>query len=109
MSKDQTAMPPGAWRWTTGDGVEWEIFNSRGQRLIGFGPLTREQAIAICYKKNVLGVTKDEIYRETSNGGPTPRSQANAIMTDPANRLYAKYQSGDADTVTLVNSLLIQA
>lgn len=37
-----------------------------------------------------------------------PRSQAKAIMTDASNPLYAKYQAGDPDTVTLVNSLLMQ-
>lgn len=51
--------------------------------------------------------------RLVSGAGPgltgTPRAQANAIMTDTANPLYAKYQSGDPDTVSLVNSLLMQA
>jgi hypothetical protein len=41
--------------------------------------------------------------------GGTPRTQANAIMTEVTNPLYAKYQAGDPDTVSLVNSLLTQA
>lgn len=39
----------------------------------------------------------------------SPKAQANAIMTDASNSLYAKYQAGDPDTVSLVNSLLMQS
>jgi hypothetical protein len=54
-------------------------------------------------------VSEDRLITGASQGlGGTPRSQANAIMTDSSNPLYAKYQSGEADTVSLVNSLLTQ-
>jgi hypothetical protein len=55
-------------------------------------------------------VSEDRLVGGASQGlGGPPRSQANAIMTDSSNPLYARYQSGDAETVSLVNSLLMQA
>jgi hypothetical protein len=54
-------------------------------------------------------VSEDRLISGATPGiGGTPRSQANSIMTDVANPLYGKYQSGDADAVSLVNSLLMQ-
>jgi hypothetical protein len=55
-------------------------------------------------------VSEDRLVGGGTQGlGGTPRTQANAIMTEVTNPLYAKYQSGDPDTVSLVNSLLTQA
>jgi hypothetical protein len=55
-------------------------------------------------------VSEDRLVSGGTQGlGGTPRVQANAIMTEVTNPLYAKYQSGDPDTVSLVNSLLTQA
>jgi len=36
----------------------------------------------------------------------SPRDRATAIMTDPRDPLYSKYQSGDAETQSLVSNLL---
>jgi hypothetical protein len=55
-------------------------------------------------------VSEDRLISGGTQGlGGTPKTQANAIMTEVTNPLYAKYQSGDPDTVSLVNSLLTQA
>jgi hypothetical protein len=55
-------------------------------------------------------VSEDRLVSGATQGlTGSPRAQANAIMTDAANPLYAKYQAGDADTVSLVNSLLTQS
>jgi hypothetical protein len=54
-------------------------------------------------------VSEDKLVNGATQGmAATPKAQANDIMTNTANPLYAKYQAGDKDTVALVNNLLMQ-
>jgi hypothetical protein len=73
-------------------------------------PIFNSAEAVIAMARGAALVSEDRLVSGATQGlKGSPKAQANGIMTDPANPLYAKYQSGDSDTVSLVNSLLIQA
>jgi hypothetical protein len=72
-------------------------------------PMFNSAAAVIAMAKAAKLVSEDKLINGQTQGlSGTPQMQANAIMTDTANPLYAKYQAGDRDTVALVNNLLMQ-
>lgn len=72
-------------------------------------PVFNNAAVVIAMAKMAKLAGEDRLVNGATQGlAATPKAQANAIMTDKANPLYAKYQEGDKDTVSLVTNLLSQ-
>ena len=73
-------------------------------------PIFMNAEVVSAMARGAVLVSEDRLVSGASQGlSGTPKTQANAIMTDTGNPLYARYQAGDPDTVSLVNSLLMQA
>lgn len=72
-------------------------------------PIFQSAEAVLAMARGAALVSEDKLINgNTSSLAATPKQQANEIMTNTANPLYAKYQAGDKDTVALVNNLLMQ-
>lgn len=72
-------------------------------------PIFNDASVVIAMARGHGLVSEDKLINGNTQGlSATPKMQATSIMTDQSNPLYGKYQSGDPDTVSLVNNLLMQ-